>query len=223
MSEKVMKALKAAGVPEMLCIRNLAHDPLSRVHRRLRPGNRTGFLLEDGTRIRRHGGAPKEISVLTVLANLDKLVDGVENRYVEITDPTHNGTVVSTEMLKSLKRLLSHGLEELVEELPDYPTEPEEEAPEREMSPEADKAAKEEDAHFAVEVSKTQGNEETLGQELPAEKVEETKVGDTEMTPSVESTQTLPEFKTEELKQIEPPPQEKKEQPKQSSLLKKKR
>src|SRR5688572_20561223 len=102
METTLQEALEAQGVrlPEKLLIRNLARDPESRTIRKLRPGNRLGFTLEDGTRIRRTGARAHELDQRSLLANLDRLAEGVELRYIEVTLP--DGTVVAAEALREL-------------------------------------------------------------------------------------------------------------------------
>ena len=78
----------AAKAPMGYTVRNLARDPQSRVKRRLRPGNKTGFLLADGTRLRRLGARATELDTKTLEENKEALAEGVEHGYIEICDPS---------------------------------------------------------------------------------------------------------------------------------------
>ena len=74
-------------VPRSLFVRNLARDPQSRVKRRLRPGNKLGFLLSDGRRIRRAGVRGTQLDIKTVAENAQQLADGVRDGYLEVCEP----------------------------------------------------------------------------------------------------------------------------------------
>jgi hypothetical protein len=80
-------------------IRNLARDPVARVARKLRPGNKTGFILSNGTRIRRKGRRKTEISGREALDNQELIADGINDGWIEVTDTT--GQVLSMEDFQS--------------------------------------------------------------------------------------------------------------------------
>lgn len=82
-------------------IRNLARSPLSRVARKTRAGGRyTSFILEDGSKIRRSGARGSPISLEKMKLNVEYLLQGIKDGFVEILDPA--GKVLTLEQLHRL-------------------------------------------------------------------------------------------------------------------------
>lgn len=96
--------VSSGGPPEVLYVFNLYYDTESHSARRLRPGNMTGFLLDNGRRIRSKGRHRlDEVSLADVVRNLDKLVDGVRRKYVEVYLDGDGRQLVTAEMLEDLR------------------------------------------------------------------------------------------------------------------------
>lgn len=87
---------------ESFTIRNLARDPSSKVARKLRPGNYTGFMLQDGRRIRRAGVRGAEVSFVDALKSIEQILAGVKYREIEVIAP--DGSVATYEQLASWGR-----------------------------------------------------------------------------------------------------------------------
>ena len=84
----------------MYQVRNLGLNPLTRTTRVLRPGRRTGFLLADGTRIRKKDVRATELGEDVILRNMDSLCEGVSLGYIEVKDPS--GAVMSADALRGI-------------------------------------------------------------------------------------------------------------------------
>lgn len=90
-----------SSTPDFLMIRNLARDPQSKVQRATRSCRRqTGFILEDGTRLRRRGKRATQIGFDTFKASSERFICGVEDGFIEIQDEQSN--VLSLEDLHKL-------------------------------------------------------------------------------------------------------------------------
>lgn len=103
---------------ETLQVRNLAQDPRNHVLRRLRPKNRQGLLLGSGVRMRKKGARMTELSIADLSENLEVLLQGVAEGYLEVTDDA--GTVLSVEALTALaggKAIKAPKVPETVEDL----------------------------------------------------------------------------------------------------------
>jgi hypothetical protein len=102
---------------ESFIIRNLARDPSSKVMRKLRPGNYTGFMFSDGRRIRRAGARGTEVTFKDALRELDRIIEGVELREIEVIAP--DNTVATAEQLKSWGKAMGHHRQALLDDDPD--------------------------------------------------------------------------------------------------------
>lgn len=85
----------------MYSVRNLARSPETKTIRAQRNGRWTGFLLDNGTRIRRKGARGTEIDHASLMANLADLTWGVEDGYIEVLGP--DGNVIPLAELKKMQ------------------------------------------------------------------------------------------------------------------------
>jgi hypothetical protein len=79
-------------------VRNLARDPTNHAARRLRPGNKTGFVLSNGTRIRRRNTRGTTISHDLLAEDANRVCEAVAAGYIEVQKA---GKVLSAKELES--------------------------------------------------------------------------------------------------------------------------
>jgi len=84
----------------MILVTNLAHKKISRTARVLRSGRRTGFLLEDGTRIRRRGRRGTELDEGALKANLEKLCEGIEEMWISVVSTETGAELTADDLIK---------------------------------------------------------------------------------------------------------------------------
>jgi hypothetical protein len=73
---------------ETILIRHRSYDAESKVIRNSRAGRRwQGFLLSDGTRLRRKGARGTEVGLDVVKENADAILEGIITGYLEILNP----------------------------------------------------------------------------------------------------------------------------------------
>ena len=101
---------------DVVFVRNLARDPQSRVARKLRPGNKLGFVLGSGKRIRRKGNRTTEISPGDALENAELLESGIAGSYIEVTNA--EGDVLTAEAFKSMVQGKAPTVKAVVSEAP---------------------------------------------------------------------------------------------------------
>lgn len=99
------KAEERAGPPKILYIHHLARDPRAKMARKLRPGNRQGFVLSNGARIRRKGKRrPTILPFERVIQNIDEICRGVRESYIKVYADGELKKLVSLEELESLRQ-----------------------------------------------------------------------------------------------------------------------
>lgn len=123
---------------------NRGYDPKYRLTRRTRPGNRTGFILPDGTRIRRSGGVRStELPGETVLEYVDIFCKAIESGVVDVLHVKDGGAVdsLSSEEL----RVMAGEVESAETSEPEEPSDPnpveplqDPEEPESDLEPESE-------------------------------------------------------------------------------------
>jgi hypothetical protein len=120
MSDKFEEVVQALSLPKVVLVHNLARDPSARTERKLRPGNKTGFILDDGRRMRRAGARSNVVDIKTVLQNIDKFIEGVQLKYISLADD--QGVVIILDRLVEIRaHLRSEGVEELSEAVAEPP------------------------------------------------------------------------------------------------------
>lgn len=90
----------------MYLLRNLSRSPESHTTRVSRKGRWTGFILDTGTRVRRKGPRYTEIDEATLKANLEEIIWGVEDGYIEVL--TSDEKPIACEALKLFHEAKSH-------------------------------------------------------------------------------------------------------------------
>ena len=78
-------------------VRHLARSPSTKVLRATRAGKRGhGFLLDDGTRIRRQGHKRYQtVGMDVLLRNKDKFIDGMENGLIEVLNASEEPMTIN--------------------------------------------------------------------------------------------------------------------------------
>lgn len=103
MGKTAAKAQRMEAPPKSLYIFHMARSPLGRTARRLRPGNRQGFVLDDGVRVRRKGKKRvTEIGFDAAIQNIEKLIDGVKHSYIRVSLDGDGKKPVSLKQLEGL-------------------------------------------------------------------------------------------------------------------------
>lgn len=189
---------------------NRGYDPQFRLARRNRQGNKTGFVLPDGTRIRRTGGARgPELPGSTVLQFLDIFCDAVDSGVVDVLVLGPEGSVDSVGS-KEL-RAMAGEVEPVEAPEPQEPEEPSEPDPveEEPSEPEEPTMAKMLEENLSEEptmddsrVVEPEPEEEPAEEpveevEEPAEEPEEELEEDVEEEPAEEDQPYVPEIEGE--------------------------
>jgi hypothetical protein len=105
-----------------LQVRHLSYSPTAKTIRDSRAGSRwQGFLLSNGTRIRRKGARYSEIGLASVAEHADSLVEGFVMGYLEILDPTSGKPMTLKDLVDFIKFEAKGKLgKDIMEELDQY-------------------------------------------------------------------------------------------------------